>query len=367
MEIIFDEDDLEPLIRDMPIEQAKTTRKSKRPKDDEQMGNTLPEMPSLFEASDLAGTSVEATSASNWQNAEIEAGSFVKSVGCRSKAPSSCSAQSKAPVSQPEESDPFSELLENAEREKRHRCGKKDCAKPGSEAPRFISSAADVLSLLGSGDASERAYARATTETSLRAALPDGFSKLENNNKNSAPSEDQTPETLSAKTKRSTKSRKPQQTLLQRAIASLSRREYSRLELKRKLARTLSEGETKESIEAVLDTLEKRGFLSDERYAGIKARSVASRMGDAKIQRELRMRGIDAQTARDAVEGIRESEEIRAYKIWRRRYDELPKTWKEREKQIRYLAYRGFSMYSIMKVLRGEVELPEDGETFYFS
>ena len=38
MEIIFDEDDLEPLIRDMPIEQAKTTRKSKRPKDDEQMG-----------------------------------------------------------------------------------------------------------------------------------------------------------------------------------------------------------------------------------------------------------------------------------------------------------------------------------------
>ena len=137
--------------------------------------------------------------------------------------------------------------------------GKKDCAKPGSEAPRFISSAADVLSLLGSGDASERAYARATTETSLRAALPDGFSKLENNNKNSAPSEDQTPETLSAKTKRSTKSRKPQQTLLQRAIASLSRREYSRLELKRKLARTLSEGETKESIEAVLDTAREAG------------------------------------------------------------------------------------------------------------
>ena len=100
MEIIFDEDDLEPLIRDMPIEQAKTTRKPKRPKDDEQMGNTLPEMPSLFEASDLAGTSVEATSASNWQNAEIEEGSFVKSVGCRSKAPSSCSAQSKVPVSQ---------------------------------------------------------------------------------------------------------------------------------------------------------------------------------------------------------------------------------------------------------------------------
>jgi regulatory protein len=44
---------------------------------------------------------------------------------------------------------------------------------------------------------------------------------------------------------------------------------------------------------------------------------------------------------------------------------ELPKDWKTREKMIRYLSYRGFGMGAIQKVLRGEVELPEenaDGE-----
>ena len=160
--------------------------------------------------------------------------------------------------------------------------------------------------------------------------------------------------------------KKKRATLMQRAVASLARRDYSRLELKRKLARTLEEGETPQVLETVLDTLVERGLLSDERYAKMKARSVSYRMGDAKIRRELRIRGVDEETAKEAVEGITESEEVRAYKMWRRRFDETPKNWKEREKQIRYLAYRGFSMSSIMKVLRGEVELPQE-ETHYFS
>lgn len=153
---------------------------------------------------------------------------------------------------------------------------------------------------------------------------------------------------------------RPRAPLAARAVAALARREYSRKELRRKLLRTLGEDETPEALDRVLDGLEAKGFLSDERYAGVRARSFAPRMGDARIKRELRMKGVDEETAREAVEAIEEPEPLRAWRIWRRRYDELPKNWKEREKQLRYLAYRGFSMSAIMQVLRGEVELPED-------
>ena len=54
---------------------------------------------------------------------------------------------------------------------------------------------------------------------------------------------------------------------MMRGIDALSRREYSRLELYRKLMRTLTEGETADDVIAVLDDLQAKGYLSDERYA----------------------------------------------------------------------------------------------------
>ncbi len=155
---------------------------------------------------------------------------------------------------------------------------------------------------------------------------------------------------------------RPRPPLSARAVAALARREYSRRELRRKLLKTLEEGETIEALDSVLDDLEAKGFLSDERYASVRARSFAPRMGDARIRRELRLKGVDEETARDAVASLEEPEALRAYRVWSRRYDELPKNWKEREKQVRYLAYRGFSMSAIFQVLRGEVTLPEDEE-----
>ena len=144
--------------------------------------------------------------------------------------------------------------------------------------------------------------------------------------------------------------------LTARIVGALALREYGRKELRRKFARKLEEGETLEMLDAVLDRMEQLGYLSDERYACVKARSVSSRMGNARIERELRMRGIDSAIARKAVAEIEVPEEVRAYRIWRRRFDELPKDYRERERQIRYLAYRGFSFTSIQRVIHGEVE-----------
>ena len=103
----------------------------------------------------------------------------------------------------------------------------------------------------------------------------------------------------------------------------------------------------------------------DQRFAEMKVRSAAPRMGDRKLQAELRRSGVDEATVRAAMEQLDEPEELRCWRVWCRKWSELPKDWKTREKMIRYLSYRGFGMGAIQKVLRGEVELPEenaDGE-----
>ena len=76
------------------------------------------------------------------------------------------------------------------------------------------------------------------------------------------------------------------------------------------------------------------------------------------------MSGVSRENIDRAMEQIEEPEEIRALRVWQRRFADLPADRRERDKQVRYLLYRGFSMGSVNKVLRGEVYEPEDEETF---
>ena len=165
-----------------------------------------------------------------------------------------------------------------------------------------------------------------------------------------------------AKRSKSAKRMLPRPSLTARAVAALARRDYSRRELERKLARTLEDEETPEKLSAVLDELEKRGYLSDERFAKGRARVQSASLGNARIRQDLRRSGVSDELAREAVEEIELPEEVRALRVWKKRFSELPKDYKERERQIRYLAYRGFGMGAIGQVLRGRVEDPEDPE-----
>lgn len=166
-----------------------------------------------------------------------------------------------------------------------------------------------------------------------------------------------------AEKKRSLSGRTPREKppILQRAVGLLSRREHSRRELRQKLLRGLQPGETVQMVEEALDKLEKRGYLSDERYAQLKSMLSAPRLGNQRIARELRAKGVSEEVVRGALERIEEPEELRAYRVWAKRYDEIPKDRKERDRQIRYLMYRGFSMSAVMAVIRGSVH-PEDEE-----
>ena len=74
-----------------------------------------------------------------------------------------------------------------------------------------------------------------------------------------------------------------------RALKLLSQREHSRLELQRKLAAYVEEGD---DLSAILDELEKRGFISEQRVVQSVIHSKASRFGTARLVQELRSKGV---------------------------------------------------------------------------
>ena len=74
-----------------------------------------------------------------------------------------------------------------------------------------------------------------------------------------------------------------------RALQLLTRREYSRAELKAKLA---AQAETEEELDAVLDRLQTEKLLSDQRYATQRVVARAGRYGNGRLRQELRQRGI---------------------------------------------------------------------------
>ena len=78
---------------------------------------------------------------------------------------------------------------------------------------------------------------------------------------------------------------RPAPSLRARAMRFLARREHSREELRRKLAPTLVEGD---NLEAILDDLAARGWLSDSRYAEHAIRARSRRFGPLRLAQELR-------------------------------------------------------------------------------
>jgi regulatory protein len=144
---------------------------------------------------------------------------------------------------------------------------------------------------------------------------------------------------------------RPGRSLKARALEYLSRREYSRSELARKLAPFTEEGDT---LDALIDTLEKEGWLSDARFAESVVHRRAARMGANRIVSELRRHSVDDALIQAAGAQLRETERPRAQAVWRKKFGQLPQTPSERAKQARFLAARGFSHQTIAQILKGD-------------
>ena len=153
----------------------------------------------------------------------------------------------------------------------------------------------------------------------------------------------------------------PSPSLKRRALRLLSRREYSRLELERKLARYASEpGE----LAQVLDELQVKGFIDARRVLESVLHRRSAGLGVARIRQELNDKGLDANVVRDAVAGLQTSELERAFCVWRKKFgnhhSELAPDAAERARQMRFLASRGFSGDTIRRVMTGATGAPDD-------
>lgn len=135
-----------------------------------------------------------------------------------------------------------------------------------------------------------------------------------------------------------------------RALRHLSVRELSRQELARKLAPF---AESAEQIEALLDELERLGYLNAQRVVESVLHRRAERYGNSRIRQEIQSRGLDPDDHAPALEGLRDSEAQRAQALWERRFGVPSSEPRERARQTRFLLSRGFPASLVARVVRG--------------
>lgn len=161
-------------------------------------------------------------------------------------------------------------------------------------------------------------------------------------------------------------------TLKGKALQLLAARDYTRAEMERKLAQWLRERSAREeeteaapldaemqqvdqasAIAEALDAMEAKGFLDDQRAAEALIHRRAGKLGNSRIQQELRQKGLDASAIEQAMEAVPGSELERAREIWQRKFGSVAASQQERLKQMRFLASRGFSSAVVHQVVRG--------------
>jgi regulatory protein len=136
--------------------------------------------------------------------------------------------------------------------------------------------------------------------------------------------------------------------LRQHALDLLARREHSRAELGRKLARHAEEGD---DLDALLDDLEREGLLSNARYAETLAHARAGRHGSLRLKADLRDKGVPEAEMSEVLDAARAADLEAARTVWTKKFGEPPKDAAERAKQMRFLAGRGFPPEVIRKVM----------------
>ncbi len=129
----------------------------------------------------------------------------------------------------------------------------------------------------------------------------------------------------------------------------LARREYSRAELHAKLS---SNAMPEDNLDAVLDELVKRGWLSDARAAEQIVNARRARFGTQRIAHELKQKGISDDLINAALPQLKQGELEAAREVWQKKFGAVAQDAKEKAKQMRFLQSRGFSMGVIIKVMK---------------
>jgi regulatory protein len=140
-----------------------------------------------------------------------------------------------------------------------------------------------------------------------------------------------------------------QSSLKGRALRLLSGREYSRAELERKLE---SHEEEPGALAQVLDELQAKGFISEQRVIESVLHRRAARLGTARIKQELHSKGLDPQAVTAALAELQTTEYERALAVWCKKFGAPPADAQTAARQIRFLAARGFGSDAIRRVVK---------------
>ena len=136
------------------------------------------------------------------------------------------------------------------------------------------------------------------------------------------------------------------------AMDLLARREHGRVELTRKLRQR---GAPDDMIDTALDRLTEEGLLSESRYLeSFVSYRARSGYGPLRIREELSQRGLQRTDIELALRECGISWQAQLEDTWRRKFaGHLPIDARERAKQGRFLAYRGYSMEMIGRLFGG--------------
>jgi regulatory protein len=135
------------------------------------------------------------------------------------------------------------------------------------------------------------------------------------------------------------------------AVRLLSRREYSRHEIRLKLGQR---GYATELIDKVLEQLITNGYQSDARFAEHYTRFRAGKgYGPKRIRLELQEKGVDAGLIDDALQEAGVDWLARVAEVHSKKFKgQSADSWEEKSRQTRFLDYRGFTPEQIASCLQ---------------
>jgi regulatory protein len=142
------------------------------------------------------------------------------------------------------------------------------------------------------------------------------------------------------------------------ALDALARRDYASEDLRRKL---LEKGYDAAVIGPLLDALRAQKLLDDRRYAeNFVAYHAARGQGPLRVRAELRRHGL---------EGVLVEECLGAFPDWvaqlrkaqQKKFGaEAPTNYADKQRQVRFLGYRGFTSAQIRSALGFDIDLDAD-------
>lgn len=167
---------------------------------------------------------------------------------------------------------------------------------------------------------------------------------------------------------------RPPPSLKARALQLLSQREYSRAELERKLrfrpgvdaSATPMQADTDtaddgheaaaeqhaQTLAAVLNELQAKGFIHEERVADSVLHRRAAKWGASRVRQELQAKGLSDEVVQEAVSSLRDTELERATEVWRKKFGQPATAPSEQARQMRFLAARGFAAEVVRRVVQ---------------